>query len=813
VYKIPRFLLLWAIACWCVPAHGDLAPRVAIFAEKGFPQGTGRLPVAAQKLARTLRSLGFESQILNAEELADSTRLSPSLFPALVLPSGNAFPKNALPNLHAYHRAGGCLVLSGVPFSHPCELQEKKWKDLGHANFYEHRGEGMGTGGFHSSRTDEKSTIRIPVSPLQIPPQWFPPADGRTQWLDPKSLDPADDVVPIVDTVLPDQTARPAAALIRHRCQSFLGACDVWLGHCGNGNSEADAFRATQLLVRGVLWALREKEQIAQEKFDAGIARLNQEAPPAPLPAGLEWNESPMPWGPRFIPKSATPARQMRVVSLAKLSADERVAITCLQGLTCRTLPEIWLVRNAADRFWLEQHQQQGHIDSVHEVADWTRLVAEFRPIIRGVVVPDLALYRGDLIAANVAACEDLLVASPELAERLGLEVRIDLRGRFETYVEGLRWMWETYRDRFNRHVCDYMQPARLRAGNFAFAYQWRAPMVWICGDEDEAHPGADRFQEKRAVAEIFAQMHGNIPVFGFPAADPGIGIGEPPGVELASRYGKALVCTDHTVNAGVMSGFSVEALRTPEQPPAPPLQRDKVYVALVVSDGDNQNAWHQFFRSYFEHPSHGKFPLAFGIGPAIRELQPAVAQWYYDRATPTTEFIADVSGAAYMQPDHWGEAYREPDRLLSGFLDWTAKMLPPMGLRTLRTVHGEDKLLAQYAKALPFCHSIFADMGCYSGHKGIRNLTYALPDGMPVFRAATTWRNFGNGFLGEIREQVGSQRPAFVNGFVHCWTFRPGDIQKIVESADPDMVFVTPSQLAQLYREAQTQVARTSPK
>jgi hypothetical protein len=66
-----------------------------------------------------------------------------------------------------------------------------------------------------------------------------------------------------------------------------------------------------------------------------------------------------------------------------------------------------------------------------------------------------------------------------------------------------------------------------------------------------------------------------------------------------------------------------------------------------------------------------------------------------------------------------------------------------------------------------------------------------------------TTWRNFGTGFLGEIREQVGTNRPAFVNGFVHCWTFHEKDVQRIVENAGPDIVFVTPTQLAALYKQA----------
>jgi len=93
--------------------------------------------------------------------------------------------------------------------------------------------------------------------------------------------------------------------------------------------------------------------------------------------------------------------------------------------------------------------------------------------------------------------------------------------------------------------------------------------------------------------------------------------------------------------------------------------------------------------------------------------------------------------------------------------------------------------------------------MGRYSGHSGIDNLTYSLPSGMPVFRSATSWRYGKPGFLREVREQVGTRRPAFVNGFVHCWTFTMDDLARIYDERDADMVFVTPAQLASLYREA----------
>jgi hypothetical protein len=473
------------------------------------------------------------------------------------------------------------------------------------------------------------------------------------------------------------------------------------------------------------------------------------------------------------------------------------VALTCLQGLVARHQPRLWLVRNREDPFWIEWHRAKGHVERVTTVTNWPALFRQFGGRVKGAVIPDEKLFRGDLLAVNVAACDDLIVASPQLAERLGLPVKLDLRGRFKTYADGLEWLWANYQAKLNPHLCDFRHPGLLAHATFDYSYEWHALMFWVAGPKEETKPGVDRPAELRLVTKILSEMPANGVCIGFPAHGEGEGMGEPPGVELLSRYGKSLVCNNHGGNYSILSGVRLDRLHPPKPPPAPALARDKIYIALAMSDGDNQILWPAFYRRYFEHPAFGKFPLAFGIGPAIRELQPGVVQWYFEHATPTTEFICDVSGAGYMQPDKFAKD------ALSDFLDWTKRLMFPLGQRTIRTVGGSDANITRYADALPFCHSIFADMGRYSVRSGITNLTYTLPGGMTVFRAVTSWRYGKEGFLREVREQVGTQRPAFVNGFVHCWTFSMDDLARIYEQRDPDMVFVTPAQLAQLYRQA----------
>lgn len=545
----------------------------------------------------------------------------------------------------------------------------------------------------------------------------------------------------------------------------------------------------------------------------AGSPQIGQAASPTPPhaasaatpaePAKLAFHPQPRPWGETFLPRSQPPARRLLVVDATRCSEDERRALVCLQGLTSRSQPRIWLVcsHGTDDEFWLDYFVKKGYLDGCDTVADWRTLFRRFSAAYRGAVAPDDKLYRGDLLAANVAACEDLIVASPELAAALGIPVKIDLRGRFRSYADGLDFVWKTYRAKFNRHLCDITH--RVNQGS-AFPIQWRSVMFWPCGPVDSAKPGADMRREKRLVAEIMSQLEPNIGMLGFPAVGKGVGVGEVSGVDLASRYGIALVCSDSLGNDCVTSGMPVAKFKQPVQASPPRLERDKIYIALALSDGDNQQTWRHGFRRHFEHPRFGEFPLAFGIGPAILDLQPAVAQWYYEHAGPRTEFLADVSGIGYIAPDVYGANYKDPQAVFDGFLDWTNKYQALLDLKTVRPHKGADSVLARYASRISGMHSVFADMGRYTRREGIGNLTCTLPDGTPVFHAVTSWRYGKDGFLREVREQVGQSRPAFVNGFVHCWTYRSmDDIARIYDERDKDMVFVTPSQLAALYRQA----------
>lgn len=934
-------------------------PSVAVLVQPGMVLYGGAPAVRVEGLPGVLSSWGLPAVGLTSAQVADRTEFSAERFAVLVVPYGNAFPLPAYENLRAFHRAGGCLVTTGVPFCHPCvpgspagweakwgeeaewleegsegsravrvlhrtelwqgcttarrwvvtpgeELRiggwvrsrgneagrdslfvrffaggafvgqdgptvpegaggwtwiEKMvtvpggagvadvslqvwsggasvdldgvvlrragspenlvsnpgfeeaggdWRDLGHTNeYFGHGRRGIGTGGFGGPHETTGALRVVPADPevgtpnlLGLTQEYLPRGEAQCQWLARESLAPEDEVLPLVVLETPGRGQEIASAAIRHHCERFRAARDVWIGQVASAYTPEDRYCGEQMMARGVAWCLSEKGRLSESEHRAILSRLDAENKPEPMPEQIEIVEEARPWGDSFFPKSRRPARELLAVDVRGLGAWERLALTCLQGLTARREPVLWLLFSDWDQVWLDWHREKGYIEGYRVVEDWRGLFTRFARSVKGVVVPDGEQYQGVLLACNVAACEDLIVAPEELARELGLTPRVDLRGRFGTYAEGMAWLWETYRDRLNHHLCIYAHPNTAFVGTLGYDIEWRGLIFWIAGQKDGSQAGADPLAEMQVMARILAEMPPNVGMRGFPWAGEGVGLGEGGGVEFCGGYGKGLVCTDHTANIAVMSGVALDRLRPPAQTETPGLERDKVYIAMTMSDGDNLNTFYDYFRPYFEHEAHGRFPMGWGMGPAILDLMPAVAQWYYEQARPGDEFLADVSGIAYVFPQTYARRYRERWRVLDGFLEWTKRYMERMGMETARPHGGDDDRMGRYARAIPFMHSIFADYA-YRG-LGYEGSVYSLPEGMPVFHALTDWGAGPEGLLKQIRERVGDRRPAFVNAFLHNWTYRMEHLAQAVEARDADMVFVTPKQLAELYREAE---------
>ena len=283
----------------------------------------------------------------------------------------------------------------------------------------------------------------------------------------------------------------------------------------------------------------------------------------------------------------------------------------------------------------------------------------------------------------------------------------------------------------------------------------------------------------------------------------------ESDGVTLGSRFGKVTLVSDLIANLSVQSGVPADKLMQKPRKPAPPLDKNKVYVCFTMSDGDNLCTWHSYFRRYFNDPVRGEFPVGWGMAPAIRDLAPSWARWYYEQATPNDEFFCDVSGVAYMYPSSWGTTLKDRDGAFDFFYGKTAQYMDTMDMKTLRLMDVRASDIARVGPLLPGVDFLLPDYG-HDGAEKYNELTYSLPDGQAIFRAATNGDGPEN-LAGQIRRRAGASRPSFINAFIWNWGSSLGDLKKTLELLGPEYVAVTPSQLNTLYREANAKNVKTA--
>ena len=270
----------------------------------------------------------------------------------------------------------------------------------------------------------------------------------------------------------------------------------------------------------------------------------------------------------------------------------------------------------------------------------------------------------------------------------------------------------------------------------------------------------------------------------------------------MGSRFGKITLVSDLITNLSVHSGIPATKLVQKPRPPAPPLDRKKVYVSFTMSDGDNLCTWRGYFRRYFEDPLRGTIPVGWGMGPTILDLAPDWARWYYEKATPNDEFICDVSGVAYIYPPSWGTALRNRADAFRYFYNATADYMGKMDMKTVRLMNVEAKDIAQVGPLLPGIDFLMPDYG-FASVNSYSGLTYNLPTGQSVFRAITNGSGPQN-LADQIRSRVKGSRPAFVNAFIWNWGSNLSDLKKTLDLLGPEFVAVTPSQLQSLYRSSQ---------
>ncbi len=515
---------------------------------------------------------------------------------------------------------------------------------------------------------------------------------------------------------------------------------------------------------------------------------------------------------PTVQPKMPAPARTLFVADVSHESPDVQRLLVTLQGLVNRSRPRIYLVWTPSDWFWLRQLKAQHSITGWRVVKHPLNLVARFRSSIKGAVVPDPAIFDSPDIACDIGSIDDLVVATPQLARRLHLPVRVNMRGMFSNDAAALRYLRVKLLPQMNPFLMCCLNPRILGRGGVDQVVAAKGPVFWVTGRSVQQLPGADMYAEKRQIKKLLAQTPFGSVVRGFWWCGPGSGLGEGPGVALASQYGKLTVVSDYTRNFSVFSGVPLARLKQTYLP-APHYNPHTIYIALTVSDGDNLCTWQSYFRKWFRSPYHGKFAVGWGMGPTLLDVAPTIARWYFQHAKPHDEFLCDVSGVGYFYPPVWARRLADRNSAFRRVYRWTWRYMQRLDMPTLRLFLGsargqtqERHVIAAVGRALPKVSFLMPDYG-YSGEKHYSQLTYTLPTGQSVFRAATN-SSFGphwtvHDMVHQIHHWVGGRKSAFLNVFVWNWGASMHKLYRLIKALGPRYRDVTPTQLNTLYRES----------
>jgi hypothetical protein len=551
-------------------------------------------------------------------------------------------------------------------------------------------------------------------------------------------------------------------------------------------------------------------DQVALFRIVGGMAveSIGRVAPPVPSgrPCELPYHSEPRPFADIF-PRSAAPATTLLVLDLRKELPDVRLATHCLQGLVNRIQPRIYCYTGDTDVFWLDQMVRRHRIEKIETVATPAALLARFRGVVRGMVVADPRLPATRNVATMIAAVRDGLAVSPRLAKQWPLPVLDDLRGRWTTSAAAYRWAFDNLWDRLNHHViaCSWPDALALRD----YLVENKVFIFWLSGSLDGARAYSDANGELHMMEELFARMPANIPVMSYPWAGKDVGIGEGPGVSLFAEFGKYLVGTIDCANLSVHSGLRIGPLRQQPAPDAPPLRRDKVYLSIVMSDGDNLPVLtNGNFPQLWKDPARGHVPVGWTMSPAAAVLAPDVVDYYYGAATPEDYFLAAVSGVGYTYPDLYGARYRRGDRqrVYDEFLNQTRQYMDLCGLKGIWIMNASlPEVIGRYAQQIPRLEAIFPDYGRVRTDP--QALTYPTAENVPVFHAATTWQETDSRedriarLVADIRDMTPAERPAFLHLFALNWFCDVSLLREAVARLGDDYLAVRPDHLASLYR------------
>ena len=530
-------------------------------------------------------------------------------------------------------------------------------------------------------------------------------------------------------------------------------------------------------------------------------------------------------------PKSASPAKTLWAVRIQDLDkeSEERLPLSCLQGLVNREQPRIFLAYDRFDDLWLDWLRERGDVKEVRRVGT-KELYDQFLPVVKGLVVTDPDLPGSVNVATMLAAVEGWLPVTPRLRPQFDqVKVAMDLRGKWKKNIEAYRWFYSTYGSQMSRRACANFDPAQFELRDYFV--EFKIPLLWVSHPKDAEHSRtASAAEEAKFAREVFKGLPPNIPCLGWwdhgLGGEDGCGEGGPySGVDLASQYAKFEICSGwdgYARGVGNLSVHSGTAATFRQKTMAPPPLANKVYYDFTRTDGDGPNFWRQVYRDLWDQPDHGKVPVGWQLGPTAYDTIPDILDYFYKHATPCDVFVNALTGIGYIHETEYAVMLSTPEQevVWNQYLDLSRRYWKLLDLSVLTTWESSKQMSPLTLGRFTRLPDIKAIDGNYSRGESTtpENATFEI-NGVPVFRGVMAaggpldtpdkFERTVAGVVRDIRKFTPARRPAFLHISLTNWMIDMRALVEIERRLGPDYVVVRADQLPTLYKEAKSSAQR----
>ncbi|MHA1271070.1 MAG: GxGYxYP domain-containing protein [Candidatus Helarchaeota archaeon] len=484
----------------------------------------------------------------------------------------------------------------------------------------------------------------------------------------------------------------------------------------------------------------------------------------------------------------------LNVYDLRNSNYNIQIALTTLQGIVNRENVSLFLIYRDSDLFWLNQLKQLNGINYTFFNSSFLDLITLYNNSISGLVIYDYNFIDTVNVATFLSGINNCISIDENLINNLSsigiTNVKYDLRNSFSSKINLYSWAWNNFNQFATKKMICSLDPEKSYFRDYVVATKMFA--FYLSGGPFGPKQEIDLFKY------FLSQYPENIPIFGW-FTDPGGALGEYESVKILSKFGKYSLCAaipDLTVFSSIK--YSELKQKKNNSSSVNINLENKIYVTVVVSDGDNVNYCSDRLLEYWQDSNRGEVPVGITLEPAMFKLFPTCLDYYYKSANESQYFIAGPSGAGYC--------YVDLNPSFPKYLNQTKYAMDKADMRQVWLLNGYEGYQLQYSNSIidAYTSPNLNLTGIYLNYHDFPAELNYVSNNVPIFQSIFVERE--NEIIGKLMTiKSVSNGPVFVFIGFWAWDFSFTKLKNVVTQLGTDFVFLRPDQFTTLYLESQS--------